>query len=181
MYMRIGDRVRLPPTLSQPGGEYRIVAVDEAHVRLVSTKESVKRSVAKDQLSVLAARATRAPTTVLAADAFTRDEGVLSLSDYHVGAAAAMPAINRQIVLRRVFAMPAAELPAGNDEAYRAEWGDERSQKRLAKMARCLESFISVHLARGHEYKRSIKEWKEDLEWLAKELGAPINTWFLSI
>lgn len=91
-----------------------------------------------------------------------------------------MPAINRQIVLRRVYAMPPAKLPAGNDEAYRAEWGEERSQKRLSKMARCLESFISLHLRRDHEYQRSIKEWKEDLEWLDKELGAPINTWLLS-
>jgi len=178
--MKIGDRVTLPPTLSQPGGEYRIVALDDNDVHLISTKGWVKRSVASDQLPVLAARATPAPTTVLAADAFARDEGVLSRSGYHVGAAAAMPAINRQIVLRRVFAMPAAKLPAGNDDAYRAEWGEECSQKRLSKLARCLESFISVHLTRGHEYKRSIKEWREDLEWLDDELGAPINTWFLS-
>ena len=91
-----------------------------------------------------------------------------------------MPAINRQIVLRRVFAMPRAKLPAGNDDAYRAEWGEECSQKRLSKLARCLESFVSVHLTRGHEYQRSIKEWREDLEWLDEKLGAPINTWFLA-
>jgi len=178
--MKMGDRVRLPPSLSQPAGEYRIVAFDDNYVRLVSTKQGVKRSVSKDELPVLIGRATPAPTTVLAADAFARDEGVLSRSGYHVGAAAALPAVNRQIVLHRVFAMPAAQLPAGNDEAYRAEWGEARSQKRLSKMARCLESFISVHLTRGHEYQRSIKEWKEDLDWLDKELGAPINTWFLS-
>ncbi len=27
--MKIGDRVRLPPSLSQPEGEYRVVAVDD--------------------------------------------------------------------------------------------------------------------------------------------------------
>jgi hypothetical protein len=178
--MKVGDRVRLPPTLSQPGGEYRIVAIDDDRFRLVSTKERVKRAVAKDQLPALVARATPAPTTALDADAFARDEGVLSRSGYHVGAAAAMPAINRQIVLRRVFTMPAAQLPSGNDEAYRAEWGEERSQKRLYKMACCLESFISAHLTRGLEYKRSIAEWKEDLAWLGVELGAPINAWFLT-
>ena len=177
--MKIGDRVRLPPTLSQPGGEYRIVAVDDDHVRLRSTKGGVKRIVAKDQLPVLAARATPVPTTVLAADAFGRDEGILSRSGYRVGAAAAMPTINRQIVLRYVYGMSAAQLPAGNDEAYRAEWGEARSQERLNKMARCLESFISLHMKRGQEYQRSINEWKEDLEWLGEELGAPINTWFL--
>ena len=41
--MKVGDRVRLPRTLSQPAGEYRVVAVDANYIRFVSTKEGVKR------------------------------------------------------------------------------------------------------------------------------------------
>lgn len=171
--MKVGDRVRLPPTLSQPGGEYRIVAIDDNHFRVVSTKGAVNRRVAKDQLLILIARATPAPTTVVDANAFARDEGVLSRTGYRVGAAAAMPSINRQIALGRVFETPAAQLPVGNDDVYRAEWGEARSEKRLSKMTRCLETFISLHLSRGLRYRRSIAEWKEDLQWLDVELRVP--------
>lgn len=171
--MKKGDRVRLPATLSQPAGEYRIVRIDADLIHLVSTKGGVKRQVPGDQLPQLMERATPAPSAAFHTGAFNRDEGVLSLSGYGVGATAEMPALNRQIALRRVFEQPAAQLRVANDEVYRAEWGEARTEKRLVKMMRCLESFISLHMSRGLEYRRAIAEWKEDLEWLDAKLRAP--------
>ena len=148
--MRVGDRVRLPPTLSQPAGEYCIVAIEGNEIRLVS-KNGIERRVTKDDLPILVGRATPAVTAPVSADSFNRDDGVLSQAGYHVGSAAAMPAINRQIVLRRVFEMPAVLLPVGGDESYRAEWGEPCSERRLSKMMRCLESFISLRVDRGFQ------------------------------
>src|SRR5689334_328001 len=98
--MKVGDRVKLPPSLSEPGGEYRIVAMNADTVRLRS-KHGVERRVAKDQLPILLARATPIATTPVSSESFSRDHGVLSQEGYHVGAIANLPPVNRQIVLRR--------------------------------------------------------------------------------
>ncbi len=171
--MNVGDWVRLPATLSQAAGDYRIVKILGDYVELVS-KTGERRMEALDRLPTLVERATPKPTSSVTTDSFRRDEGVLSSLGYHVGATAGLPPDNRQIVLRRVFEMDAAQLPVGNDEDYRAEWGERRSENRLAKMMRCLESFISLRLGQGVQYnRRSIREWKEDLHWLDSELRAP--------
>jgi hypothetical protein len=170
--VKVGEWVRLPPTLSQAAGEYRIAAIVGNRVQLVSRK-GVRRVEAQDRLSSLIERATPRPTSPVATGSFSRDEGVLSSLGYHVGATAGLPPASRQIVLRRVFDMPATQLPVGQDQGYRAEWGDRCSEKRLSKMMRCLESFISLHLGRGVQYRRSISEWREDLQWLDAELRAP--------
>jgi hypothetical protein len=169
--MKVGDRIRLPPTLSHPADEYRVVEIVANQVRLVS-KHGARRWVSASQLQDLIERATPVKSSPVTPDSFDRDEGVLSLAGYHVGSTAGLPPVNRQIVLRRVFDMPTAVLPVGRDDSYRAEWGEASSKKRLRKMVRCLESFISMHLGRGVQYRKSIADWKADLQWIATELGA---------
>ena len=83
-----------------------------------------------------------------------------------------MPAINRQIALLRVFTTLAKDLPVGTDEPYRVEWGEAGTEARFAKMRRCLESFVDLHLKHPPEYRRSIAEWRDDLRWLEREVGA---------
>lgn len=169
--MNIGDRVSLPATLSHPAGEYRIVQIDGADVRLRS-KSGIERWVRGGHLPALIERATPPPSSPVNADSFQRDEGVLRRSGYRVGAMG-LPVVNRQIVLRRIFQMPASKLPVGDDELYRAEWGEAASEKRTTKMFRCLENFILLHLGRDITYARSIAEWKVDLHWIDVELRAP--------
>jgi hypothetical protein len=142
--MNVGDWVRLPATLSQAAGDYRIVKIVGDYVELVS-KKGERRMEALDRLPTLVERATPKPTSSVTTDSFRRDEGVLSSLGYHVGATAGLP----------------------------AEWGERRSENRLAKMMRCLESFISLRLGQGVQYNRSIREWKDDLHWLDTELRAP--------
>jgi len=169
---KIGDRLRLPPTLSQPGGEYRIVSIAEGSVRLRS-KDGVERYENAEDLPSLLCRARPVASTPITSDTFRRDDGVLSAEGYHVGMTAGLAPNRRQIVLRRVFNKPATELLVGGDEIYRAEWGEARSEARLAKIIRCLESFINLHWNRGRQYRKSISDWIADLTWLDEELREP--------
>jgi hypothetical protein len=171
MHVTIGDRIRLPASFAEPSGEYLVVSIEGEFAVLRSAKDNIKRHVRLGELPDLLARTSPVPTSPITSGAFGRDDGVLSALGYHVGATAALPPTNRQIALRLAFGMPYSKLPVGSDEIYRAEWGEADSEQRFAKMLRCLESFISLHLNRGSEYHRSIREWKADLEWLQDEIG----------
>ncbi len=173
MQLKVGDRLRLPATLSQPGGEYRVVAIKDDMVEFRSSKDNVTRFVKLDDVPALLERLTPTATTPITSESFGRDHGVLSQMGYRVGAHAALPAINRQIALRRVFTTLAKDLPVGTDEPYRVEWGEAGTEARFAKMRRCLESFVDLHLKHPPEYRRSIAEWRDDLRWLEREVGEP--------
>ena len=147
--------------------------IDRETAELLSSKDNLRRFVRLDEIPGLIERTTPPPSVPVTSDSFHRDRGVLSELGYRVGAHAAMPAINRQIALRRVFNRPSEKLPVGIDEAYRAEWGDAGTVERFAKMARCLESFVQLHARHPDKYRRSIAEWKADLKWLETEIGDP--------
>ena len=96
---------------------------------------------------------------------FTTKEGLLSYCGYKVGANG-LPLDPRRKILDAIFL---AQLPPIDDPAYRAQWGEPRSAKRLQKLAETMAAFVRNAKRRdAARMEKSIREWETDLAYLKR-------------
>ena len=172
--MSAGDWVRLGATLSFGEGLYKVITMSTPGVT-VRGGDGQNHALSTEQFEKLML-APAAPKRRFArkADFFDRKDGVLAAAGYHVGITGLGKAQRRE-VLRWVFEQPLNALPRVGDAAYRAEWGESRSAKRVNKITSCLWTFAQNGMARREQPREAVNDWQEDYKWFCETYGGHLS------
>ena len=88
-------------------------------------------------------------------------QGLLSVMGYRVGITEGVKEAQRRRILLDVISGP---LPLVGNVGYMAEWGEDRSNRRIKKTKDCLRGFMHGKQHLNHDI--AIQDWTTDLEWL---------------
>lgn len=99
------------------------------------------------------------------------DEGILAMMGYRVGKHNGVPEKMRRAILERVVSGP---LPPIANLALLQEWGDDNSEKRLARIATRICFFVVKNASFNSEnYDQALTEWRNDMDWLKEAYYVP--------
>ncbi len=92
------------------------------------------------------------------------DKGVLSEMGYHVGINGLQTEARRQILRKVVTVVLIGIAPNSGGEIR--EWGEPRSERRIAKIANCLAGFTyQARRRRRADMSHAIADWANELVW----------------
>lgn len=93
-----------------------------------------------------------------------QSEGMLAYLEYRVGRTNGFHSPVRQSILSRVFE---GSLPPVFEQAYMDEWGGNRSETRLRKMAESIAAFARNAKRKNDDaLDEAIRQWEQDLKFL---------------